>query len=297
VRIGRPVPLRDLLAPDGSVPAGAVHALTARLTAALRALSIQAGDPDTLALLGVAAACWRAEDPTGDGHLAGRVAWMEEALDVARRLPACEQPRVETLRHRLARYQRVLARAALAPRSLPPPGRMESRRTWEALMLLVEVPFVVGGWLRHLLPFLLTGLLVRLARPEPVMEATWKLVGGLVLYPLCWLLEALAAWALGGPWLLAAFLVWLVPGGLWLLAWHGRWARLVRQARAALWARRHRYRCDTLLAERRAIVEDMRTLVALASRREPPMAPGVADATASGQEPEGTLAGQQGASR
>jgi hypothetical protein len=300
VRIGPPVPVRDLLAPDGSVPTGAVHALTARLACALRALSLQAEDRDTLALLDVAEACWRAEDPTGNDHLAGRVAWMEEVLDVARRLPAREQPRVETLRHRLGRYQRVLARAALGPRSLPrtgPPGRREPGRTREALLLFVELPFVVGGWLRHLLPFLLTALLVRLARPEPVMEATWKLVGGLVLYPLCWLLEALAAWALGGPWLLAAFLVWLVPGGLWLLAWHGRRARLVRQARAALWARRHRRRCDTLLAERRAIVDDMRALVALASRREPPMTPAVVDVPASGKEREGTLSGQQGASR
>ena len=68
------------------------------------------------------------------------------------------------------------------------------------------------------------------------MEATWKLVGGLVLYPLCWLLEGLVAWSVGGPWLLAGFLAWLVPGGIWLLAWHGRWARLVYRARETTWA-------------------------------------------------------------
>src|SRR5262245_34291670 len=109
VRIGRPVPFRDLLDPDGTVPSGAVYALTARLADALRALTIQAGDRETLKLLGLGEACWRAEVGTADGHPVGRVAWMQEALDVARRLGPDEQHRLATLRHRLARYRDAAA--------------------------------------------------------------------------------------------------------------------------------------------------------------------------------------------
>src|SRR5262245_53156550 len=43
VRIGRPVPFRDLLDPDGPVPSGAVHALTAPLADALRPHIYHAG--------------------------------------------------------------------------------------------------------------------------------------------------------------------------------------------------------------------------------------------------------------
>lgn len=102
-------------------------------------------------------------------------------------------------------------------------------------MLLVELPFVVGGWLRHLLPFLLTKLLVR---DRPAGAGHGSRLEGRQGPPSIALrfLEALVAWHIGGPWLLAGFLAWLIPGGIWLLAWHGRCARVVRQALRA-WRR------------------------------------------------------------
>jgi hypothetical protein len=136
----------------------------------------------------------------------------------------------------------------------------------------------VGGWLRHLLPCALTNLVVRLVRPDPDLEATVKIVAGLILYPVCWLLEGIVAWYVGGPWLAAGFVVWLIPGGIWLLAWHGRWAHLVRQARGSLCVWRNRRRCHALLAERRAIVGDMRALASIADR-QPVAAPDTSPST------------------
>ena len=55
------------------------------------------------------------------------------------------------------------------------------------------------------------------------VAATYKLAVGLLVYPVCWVVEGWLAWRLGGPWLLAAFAAGLVPGGLIALSWQDRW--------------------------------------------------------------------------
>ena len=60
------------------------------------------------------------------------------------------------------------------------------------------------------------------------MEATYKLVAGIVLYPLAWIAEGWLLWRLAGGWPLALFVVLLIPGGFFALAWSERLRRLYR---------------------------------------------------------------------
>jgi hypothetical protein len=98
------------------------------------------------------------------------------------------------------------------------------------------------------------------------MVATVKLAAGAVLYPACWALEAWGAWwFLGrwGGWGLAAFVVGLIPTGLFALGWQARLARVRRDARAFVRFLWDRDLLARLAARRRALVRETDTLARL----------------------------------
>jgi hypothetical protein len=86
--------------------------------------------------------------------------------------------------------------------------------------------------LLHALPYAVLWLGIRLARPAADTAATYKLTGGLVIYPLGWLVEAWLAWRWGGGWALALYVVLLFPAGFFALAWQARFESVRREARA-----------------------------------------------------------------
>src|SRR5436190_174201 len=110
----------------------------------------------------------------------------------------------------------------------------------------------------------LTRVAVAAMRRTEEEEATDKMAAGLVLYPLCWALEAWLVKRVAGLWVLVAFLLLLVPSALIALAWRERLARVARQARAfGRFVLDRRLHAD-LIAERRALVSEAMTLAELA---------------------------------
>jgi hypothetical protein len=95
------------------------------------------------------------------------------------------------------------------------------------------------------------------------VTATIKLVAGAVLYPACWALEAWAVWRWLGAWGLSAFLVALIPTGLFALGWQARLARVRRDAWAFLRLLRDRDLFARLAARRRALVDETDALARL----------------------------------
>ena len=87
---------------------------------------------------------------------------------------------------------------------------------------MLGLPVALWGLLSHGVPYGLTALAVRLARPEPDVEATYKLAAGVFLYPLAWMAEGWAAWRLGGGAALALFIAALAPSGFFALGWSER---------------------------------------------------------------------------
>jgi 1-acyl-sn-glycerol-3-phosphate acyltransferase len=274
VWIGPPVPVDTRGAGEGR-PASAARALTERLTIALRAQIVEADDRRTLGLLRLAEELWNENDGGGDGESpprgdrgeAERVAWLQGAMRTYRSLARIAPDRVAAFRRDLETYDDAARRAGLAAEQLSRSYSVSSvvRFTLrEGASLLLGAPLALCGLIVHGLPYLLTIVAVRLIPHTDEEEATDKIAAGLVLYPLAWLGEGWAVHRLGGGVALAVFLVALLPSGFFALAWHERLDSVGREARGFVRFLGDREAPSRLRATRRALVTELRALVALA---------------------------------
>jgi 1-acyl-sn-glycerol-3-phosphate acyltransferase len=265
VEVGEPVPTADCVALAGAEPEEAARRLTARLGEAMRGLITEVDDRQTLRLVEHAERLWRQERSAGDGDAAARADWRRRATRAYRYLIRHQPARLEALRGSMERYVKDVEAAGLgtAVGFRPPPAGVALRYAARQLAaLLGGLPLALWGLLSHLAPYWLTGAAVQLLRPEPDVEATYKLVAGLVLYPLVWIAEGWLLWRWGGGWLLAPFALLLVPGGFFALAWGERLRRLYRETRALLRLLVDRDLARHLAERRGVILKDMDAAVA-----------------------------------
>jgi glycerol-3-phosphate O-acyltransferase/dihydroxyacetone phosphate acyltransferase len=264
VLIGPPVPLEPWTGLYRTEPEAAVRGLTERLGDALRGLMVEAQDRKLLRLLKVAEAIWRAE--SGDPEApAAQTAWMQVALRAYRHHLARDPARVEALARAVERYATDLESIGLREPELPrryPPRVVTRYALREGLSLGLGLPLAIWGLVNHAVPYQLTRLIVRALHPEPDTEATYKLLAGLVLFPVCWLAEGWLAWRLGGGAAAALFVASLLPTGFFALAWWERLARVRRDAGGFFELLRRRDLHARLLERRRAIMAELRALAA-----------------------------------
>ena len=266
VEIGEPVPTGDCVALARAEPEEAARRLTARLGEAMRGLITEVDDRQTLRLVEHAERLWRQERGPGDGDVAARADWRRRATRAYRHLIRHQPARLEALRGSMERYVKDVEAAGLgtAVGFRPPRAGVVLRyATRQLAALLGGLPLALWGLLSHLAPYWLTWAAVRLLRPEPDVEATYKLVAGLVLYPLAWIAEGWLLWRGGGGWLLAPFALLLLPGGFFALAWGERLRRLYRETRALLRLLVDRDLARHLGERRGVILADMEAVVAL----------------------------------
>jgi glycerol-3-phosphate O-acyltransferase / dihydroxyacetone phosphate acyltransferase len=245
VEIGAPVAVEDLVpsretsasALDGPRPSSevAVRALTDRVTAALRALIVEARDLQTLRLLEVAYDVWRADDAAQPGN--ERLSWMREVLRRSNSLSPGLRHRVDRLRRELERYDKDAA-----GQTAPVPGRTLR----DGVALALGLPLAFLGMIIHGLGYRATTMTVRALRPDPDASATYQLMGGLVLFPLSWIVEAMVLGRVVGSWAVGPFVVALIPTGFYALSWRERLQRFPREFGATLSGRQ-----DARLAVRR----------------------------------------------
>ena len=245
----------------GAAAEDAVRALTARLEAAIRGLIAEVEDRQTLRLVEHAERLWRHERGGGAAwDAASRAVWRRRAARAYRYLRDADPVGLGILRSRMERYAKDIDEAGLrtAVTLRPPPARVALSFAVRQLTALVGgLPLALWGLASHLGPYWLTWVTARLLRPQPDVEATYKLSIGLVLFPLAWLAEGWLLWRAGGGWLLALFIALLAPGGFFALAWSERLGRLTRETRALLRLLLDRDLARHLAARRRAILEDM----------------------------------------
>jgi len=273
VLVGAPVPVDDCRALAAQEPERAVRDLTLRMAEALRALIVEVEDRETLRLTEGLEAIRRAEaddapDPRAGapGSQVERVAWVQVATRAYRWLASCEPVRVAQLRAEVERYLADLERLGLSPQVvgrayLPGVARRYAAR--EGLALLGGFPLAAWGLASHALPYALTALVARRLATSADVVATVKLAAGAVLYPACWVIEAWGAWRFLGGWGLAAFVVGLIPTGLFALGWQTRLARVRRDARAFVRFLWDRDLLTRLAARRRALVRETDRLARL----------------------------------
>lgn len=280
VAVGEPVATADCVALARSQPEEAARRLTDRLGEAMRGLIAQVDDRQTLRLVEHAERLWREErDGGAPRDAAVRADWRRRATRAYRYLIHHDPVRLEALRGLVERYVKDVEAAALRTSvGLRPPGaRVVLRYAVRQLVILLGgLPLALWGLASHAVPYWLTWAAARLLRPEPDVEATYKLAAGIVVYPLAWLVEGWLLWRGGGGWALALFVVLLIPGGFAALAWGERLRRLYREGRALFRLLVDRDLGRHLGARRRAVLEEINRAVArvpepvLAGREEPP---------------------------
>ena len=279
IAVGEPVETADYVALARSEPEEAARRLTARLGEAMRRLIAEVDDRQTLRLVEHAERLWREErDGGAPPDAAARAEWRRRATRAYRYLIHHAPVRIETLRGLVERYVKDVEAAALGTKvGLRPPGARVALRyaVRQLAILLGGLPLALWGLGSHAVPYWLTGAAVKPLRPEPDVEATYKLAAGVVIYPLAWIAEGWLLCRWGGG-LLALFVVLLIPGGFFALAWSERLRRLYRESRALLRLLVDRDLGRHLGERRRVILEEMDRAVArvpepvLAGREEPP---------------------------
>ncbi len=275
VLVGEPIPTADCERLHATDPEAAVRTLTARLAEGLRRQMVEADTWRTERLLRVAEAVWREErTSSSDGpgpvprarDVAARTQWMQGVERAYRYLLEREPERLRRLRRGLDAYAEVLERTGLRGRHLEQEYRLGAVVRYaltESALLFLTLPLALVGLLLHATGFWLTDTAVRIASPGPDVEATFKIFGGLLFYPLSWIAEGVVAWRVGGPALLAAFAVLLLPSGFFALAWRERLARGASEARA-LWRYLRHPDLRRHLAERREeLAQELDALAAL----------------------------------
>jgi 1-acyl-sn-glycerol-3-phosphate acyltransferase len=272
VLIGPPVETIDCVALHPRDPVAAVRRLTDRLAAALRCQIVEAEDRETLRLLRLIERVWREE--RGGRTDPRSAAWLQRASRAYRWLRLKSPAEVAHFRHEVEAYDRELDRLGVTPETH---GRAYAASVVlqyavrEIVPLVLGLPLALVGIVLHALPYQLVRLGVRLARPEPDVEATYKLAGGVVIYPLAWALEAWLAARLFEPWAAGLLLLALVPAGFFALAWQARLQDVAREATALLHFLGRRGMHARLLARRRGLAQELERL---AARVPPPVLAG-----------------------
>jgi glycerol-3-phosphate O-acyltransferase / dihydroxyacetone phosphate acyltransferase len=263
VLIGPPVPTADCVALRTRDAVAAVRMLTDRLAAALRRQIIEAEDRETLRLMRLMEHVWREESGTRADPVSA--AWLQSTARAYRWLRLTAPAEVEDFRREVEEYARELDRLGVTPATLGrayAPSIVLRYAAREIVPLLLGLPLAMVGILLHVVPYQLVRLGIRVTRPEPDVEATYKLAGGVVIFPLVWALEVWLAVRAGGPWLATLLALALVPTGFFALAWQARVRDVTREA-TALWhflARRGLR--ERLLARRRGLAHELDRLAA-----------------------------------
>jgi len=265
--VGTPVDTSGLAGRDPAADPAAARTLTDRLTEALRAQIVETDDRRTLRLLKLVEELWRDRDGAPEPPEGLRVLWIRGAARIHRTLLQRVPERVAAFRNRLEAYDAECAAAGVAAEQLSrwyTPASVARYVVSEGLSLLVGLPLALVGVLVHGLPYRLTAFAVRRIPHTDEEEATDKIVGGLVFYPLCWIAEGWALYALFGRTALIAFLVALPLTALPALAWSERLRRVRTEAAAFgrfLW---NRDLLRRLRKERRELSDELHALAALA---------------------------------
>ncbi|HEX5530362.1 MAG TPA: 1-acyl-sn-glycerol-3-phosphate acyltransferase [Methylomirabilota bacterium] len=264
VSIGEPVATADCAALARSAPEEAARRLTARLGEAMRGLIALVDDRQTLRLVEHAERLWR-QERGGEWDATARADWRRRATRAYRYLSRHDPGRLSRLRGQMERYIKDLDAAGLRTAVLlkpPAPGVALRYAGGQLAALLGGLPLALWGLASHALPYWLTWAAARLLRPSGDVEATYKLVAGVALYPLAWIGEAWLLWWVGGGGLLALFLALLVPGGFFALSWSERLRRLYGETRALLRLVLDRDLARHLAERRREILAEMDAAVA-----------------------------------
>ncbi len=269
VQVGEPIDPSPEVDLDRTDNPAAVRALTARVDQGLKAVTVNYPSWEEAWLIGRAAELFgRAElDMPRSRKLAERFtvhrAFVEGYQDLRRRYPE----RVRAVEEAVRQYDHLLKAFRLKDEhvaSAYPPQPVVLFVVRTLLRLLIHLPLAAVGTALNVLPFYLVRAAAWIVRRSPDQVATYKVFGGLFLYPLIWIAEAvLAARWTGNGWLGAlTFLAGPLTGYAALL-FHERRRLFWTEAKAYLVLKTRRRLAAELKARRDAVLREVESLADL----------------------------------
>ena len=273
VRVGPPVPTGDLVGEGaGAGLPPPARRLTDRLRDALRAQIIEADDRATLRLLRLTEEIRRDRRDEGGPapSEADRVRWLQAAMRAYRALLRTDPDRVAAFREALESFEEDARRSGFVSERLFRRysfGSVTRFVAVEGFALLVAAPLALCGLVLHGIPYRVTAWAVTKIPHTDEEEATDKMAAGLMIYPLCWLAEGAATFAIGRGRALALFLLALPLTGFFALSWYERLQRFRDEARAFVRFRRDRDAPQRLRRRREALGRELRALAELEESR------------------------------
>jgi 1-acyl-sn-glycerol-3-phosphate acyltransferase len=203
---GEPIHVRPAtLDENGEPPRDAVDGLTARIDDAIDAVTLQADSHAALELIGLAEDLYSADEKQ---PLSEELDLRRQFIESYRRMRERDPARLERLESMVGQLDAELRAAHLEVHDL----RGVRIRLWALFRAVILLPLALIGGLISFPAWKLVGLMARrFSKGEDALLATVKLIAALALYPLSWIVFALAIGFASQP-LWGAVALFLMPG-------------------------------------------------------------------------------------
>lgn len=250
-------------------PGEEVRSLTARVDQGLKEVTLNYPSWEEAWLIGRAAELYgRAELAVPRGrrladHFQVHRAFVEGYHDLRRRHPE----KVQAVEGAVREYDRLLKAFGLRDDQVAAaysPNPVIRFVATTILRLLVHLPLAAVGTVLNVIPFWLVRLVAWAVRRHPDQVATYKVFGGLILYPLAWLVEGIVAarW-MDSAWLGALVFLLGPLTGYAAMLFRERGEVFWNEAWAFLFLRTRRRLASELKARRSAVFQEVDELAAL----------------------------------
>lgn len=191
VNVGEPIRAADFQVDYQNNPVEASRKLTSILEAHMRALTIDTADEAEDQLLRVIEPVLRNSQPQLDDKA---LFFQTQAVLKKLRHWQAESPKAfEAFRKTAFDYKQQLLEARLTDRAVHAQQQPHAglRRWLQIPLALLGLPIFLYGWLNNLLPSGIPRLLIKTLKLYPGYDATVRLLGGLITFPLFYWLQSL----------------------------------------------------------------------------------------------------------
>jgi glycerol-3-phosphate O-acyltransferase/dihydroxyacetone phosphate acyltransferase len=218
---GKPITVTPVeMDADGDPPRTAVKELSTRVEDALREVMLDAQHEEVLQTIRQAERIFSSEpNATANESLAEELQLQQRFVKAYRVLRESAPERLRRLEVRMSRFELELTQAGVDPDDLSPPkstlhvfGHLVS----SVLLFLLLIGPATLGFLIHYPAYRLGGYIATaFSRDDDDVISTVKIISAMLLFPVTWLVAALAGYTLEG-WILAIVALLLIPAAGYL---------------------------------------------------------------------------------
>jgi 1-acyl-sn-glycerol-3-phosphate acyltransferase len=268
VTVGRPV-VWDDLSPDAGGDGHAARELTQRIDRALRDVTVNLDRWEDGALVELAEAIYAAEfgKATDAAEWVARLRTTTETLAHLRSASEGSVP----LAKDISRHGRILQRLGIRPTDLVEDPKRPGAMWWLMRRLplggLIPLAVLAVGSAVFVVPYRLTGMVEKRARPRDDVRATHKLLAGAIVFPLWIVVVSLAIATIVGPLTGLLALLGLPALGLFTLGLHEQWRDAGAEAARYVTLRRRREMIDPLREAQRELALRLKAVLEQQSGR------------------------------